>query len=191
MVGTSRILFVSVVMVSLSAASTAHGFNGRFGFWRPFGGTSYYYTMPAYYSCVPTGPAVMPVPDAKPALRYANPVAAPPSSTAEPPLHNKGTGPMKPVSDTRMPVIVASHALPSTHVAEKPAIPTERCKVGFWNLTGRDVTLTIEGKRIALTKDRAVNLDLTRQFRWQIDGRALIVERVADGLATHEIVIRE
>ena len=186
---------LSVIVASFVTASAAHGFNGRFGMGRapspPTTAYSYYYAVPFYYYCPPTGPTVIPVPDARPGLNFANPIPAPPSQTGEPPLHKKDMPPAKTLQDLQKPVIVASHAIGGTHVAGKLAQSPGRCRVGFWNLTNRDVTLMVEGKTWTLPKDRAVTLDVEGQFVWQIEGRTQTVERVADGLATHEVVIRD
>jgi hypothetical protein len=139
---------------------------------------TYYYVAPHYY-CVP-GPTVIPVPDAP---KYARPTPAPPSSTGEPPLQKKTS------DDPRKPVIVASHALNDNSKREQTS--SDRCRVGFWNLTGRDLTLRVAGKTMAIPRDRGVTLTLDRQFIWQIDGRSERMERVAEGQATHEVVIRD
>lgn len=64
-------------------------------------------------------------------------------------------------------------------------------KVGFWNFSGRDVTLTVDGKARTLPKDRALTLQLPRAFSWQIDGLPAHTERVPEGAASHEVVVRE
>lgn len=181
MAGSWRILFV--VVASLLTASTASAFNGRFGLWRAPVSVSYYYVVPYVYC--PPGPLVLPVPDARPGMRYAPATAAPPSGTVEPPLQKKVS------SEARMPVIVTSHALGGSAAPARPPLANDRCRVGFWNLSGRDVTLTIDGKALSLPKDRAVTLDLERSFTWQVEGRPQHVERLAEGIATHEVVIQE
>ena len=99
--------------------------------------------------------------------------------------------PAKTSNDSRMPVIVTSHAQSGALSAATSPVPKDRCRVGFWNLSGRDVTLVIAGKALSLAKDRAVTLDLEREFAWQVSGRSQHVERVGEGQATHEVVIRE
>jgi hypothetical protein len=76
----------------------------------------------------------------------------------------------------------ASNATPSTS--------KDRCRVGFWNLTGRDVTLTIDGKSWTLAKDRATTLELDRRFTWQADRQAERAVSVPKGQSTYEVVIR-
>ena len=179
-------LSLCVVTVSLLAATSANAFGSRLGSWRSPATVSYYYVVPYYYYCPPL-PMVIPVPAAtRPG--YAIPTPAPPSATGEPPLQKV---PAKAVNDPRLPVIVTSHALGGSHLPGAAPLPKDRCRVGFWNLSGRDVTLLIDGKAWKLSKDRAVTLDLDRQFAWQIQGGTQRVERVPEGLATHEVLIRE
>ncbi len=184
MAGTSRLVF-GVLASLLVLTSTAQAFGGRLAGWR----SSTYYRAPTAYSvwidpsCL-SMPMVLPVPNAGPAQRLAIPTAAPPSPTAEPPLQKKTSG------DPRMPVISTSHSLPSDFVAGAVPLSKERCRVGFWNLSGRDVTLNVDGKAWTLAKDRSITLDLDRQFSWQIVGQALHVERVADAQPAHEVLIR-
>ena len=193
MAGFGRSLF-SVLVAWFLLTSSADAFNGRFGMGRAPSASSSYAAIPAtylaipYYYCPPT-PTVIPVPDARPG--YANPVPAPPSTTGEPPLQKGVMPPAKTLNDPRMPVIVTSHAQSGALSAAASPIPKDRCRVGFWNLSGRDVTLVIDGKAMSLAKDRAVTLDLERQFAWQVSGRSQHVERVGEGQETHEVVIRE
>jgi hypothetical protein len=178
-------LSVCVVTSSLLAASSANAFGSRLGPWRSPATVSYYYVVPYYYYCPPL-PIVIPVPDARPG--YAIPTPAPPSPTPEPPLQKT---PAKAVLDPRLPVIVTSRALVGSHVPGAAPLPKDRCRVKFWNLSGRDVTLVIAGKAWQLSKDRAVTLDLDRQFAWQIQGGTQRIEQVPEGLAAHEVLIRD
>jgi hypothetical protein len=112
----------------------------------------------------------------------AVPDAAPQSQTGEPPLHKLD----KTVSE-RAPVIITTRALADGSAAT----PTkERLKIGFWNLSGRDITLTVEGKTRTLAKNRSLTLELEREFSWQVDRLPGHIERVPEGLAAHEVVIR-
>jgi hypothetical protein len=185
MAGSGRIV-LSVVITAFVTASTASAFGGRlFGGGQLAPGVSNYYAVPYYYYC-PPGPIVIPVPDAKPPMKYAPATPAPPSGTKEPPL-----GQMiekRSSSDPRMPVIITSHA---SGGQARPPVAKDRCRVGFWNLSGRDLTITIDGKTMKLARDRAVTLDLDRQFTWQVEGRPQHVERLPDGQATHEVVIQD
>jgi hypothetical protein len=183
MAGTWR-LAVSVVALSLLVTSPAHAFGGRFGVWSAPPTVAYYYAPPVYsagpyYYCPPTQtpmPRIIPVPDARP------------SPTGEPPLRNSND---KTSNDLRMPVIVTAHAIGGNYVPGSSPLAKDRCRVGFWNLSGREVTLRIDGKAWTLPKNREVTLDLERQFSWQVEGRPQHVERVAEGGASHEVVVRD
>jgi hypothetical protein len=108
----------------------------------------------------------------------AVPTPAPPStSTAEPPLLRRVE--MPPADKPLKPNVVE---------ARKTATP--RCKVGFWNLAGRDVVLNIDGKSQIVPRNRSVTLELARDFVWRVDEQPAKTERIADDKATHDIVIR-
>jgi hypothetical protein len=67
---------------------------------------------------------------------------------------------------------------------------TDRCSVRFWNLSGRDVVLTVDGQSVYLAAGRSMTRELPRQFVWQVQGRAGQGERVPAGEGALEIVIR-
>jgi hypothetical protein len=171
------------VVASLLVASSASA-GGRVAWWSsPPTVSYYYYEMPMtyWYYCPPVQvqrPRVIPVPDALPK-------SAPPSTTNEPPLQKKTS------NDARMPVITASHSADGNYVPGNAPLAKDRCRVGFWNLSGRDVTLMIDGKSWKLAKDRAITVDLERQFAWQVEGQPQHVERVGEGQSAYEVVIRE
>lgn len=77
------------------------------------------------------------------------------------------------------------------HSNPPPPLTSDRFRVGFWNLTGRDVTLTVGSKTVTLAKNREITLDLERQFSWRIDGRSMQIGRVPDGATTHEVAIKD
>ncbi len=148
---------------------------------------------PGYSLAVPTRPANL----------FAVPSAAPPSQmqTGEPPLSRPTETPPPPLlpkmksADVREnppgPVVVATRSLAGN--ASAPGVlpaPKDRCRVGFWNLTGRDVTLVVDGKSHTLARDRALTLDLNRMFVWQADARGAQNEQVAEDQSTHEVVVR-
>src|SRR5262249_59198819 len=109
----------------------------------------------------------------------------PSAGRAEPPLHSPGQRAPK-VMESRHVGGVAAGQTPET----KPVPETDRCKVGFWNVTGRDVTLTINGQARRLPRDRAVTLDLGHKFVWQLDQREPRSEVVPAEQATFEVVLR-
>jgi hypothetical protein len=124
----------------------------------------YYWPTPMYYYYVPQAqPRVVPVPDAK------------------------TTSAKKVDKSDRAPVIVTNRAMP----AGSASTAKERVKIGFWNLTNRDISITVAGKTRSLAKNRSMKLELEREFAWQVDGRSEQIERVPDGLATYEVLVRE
>jgi hypothetical protein len=150
------------IAVFLSLHASAHAFGECMGY-----APSYYYWGPTYYYYAPS-PRVIPVPDAKA------------KSTSEPPLRK-----LDKTAGDRAPVIITAHALAANKSSK------ERVKIGFWNLTGRDITITIEGKTRALVKNRSVTLELDREFSWRVDGRPDHVERVPDGMVVYEVLVRD
>jgi hypothetical protein len=133
------------------------------------------YVQPAPMCAAPL--MVMPSP-------YARPFAAPPSSTREPPLDKKSLPPPK-VTESRSYPLTEDKSLPAVDVTGKGV-----CRVGFWNITGRDVTLSVNGKAVIVPANRNVTLSLGRQFSWQMEGQTAHDERVPEDKAAHEIVLR-
>jgi hypothetical protein len=182
MVGILR-LTAGVSFLFLLTVSRANAFNGRYAIGNSSASSSYFfYAAPTYwvypYYCVPS-PMIVPVPNA-PRLPLARPTPAPPSQSTEPPL-NKGVA-----NEFKAPVIRTTHSQ-----ANVPApLLKDRCRVGFWNLTGRDVTLNVDGKAWTLPRDRATTLELDRQFIWQADAQSQRNVIVPDGQSTFEVVIR-
>jgi len=74
--------------------------------------------------------------------------------------------------------------------AQAAGVAPGRAKVGFWNITGADVTLTIDGQQRKLPKDRALTLELGRTFVWQVEGRGPRLERVPDEQNVFEVILR-
>ncbi|MBI3407944.1 MAG: hypothetical protein HY040_06255 [Planctomycetes bacterium] len=183
-----RILILALICaITLLSPASARAFGGRW--WSSARGTTtvvycpvVIQPVPVVWICAPTSPRVIPLmPQAQP---YAAPSAAPPSGvpsaqTKEPPL---GSAPGK------GPTIIESRS----SVAAGPATPAgAKCKVGFWNLTGRDVTLKIDGQPRTLPRDRAVTLELARAFVWQVDQSEASSEQVPMDEAFHEVIIRK
>ena len=175
MAGSPRSVVPALLALAL-ATSPAQAFWGRSGS-RPSSATA---TMPAPLWCyVPvtmphaSGPATLwpslPAPTALP-----KPKAAP--TTKEPPL--------------RAPTITESRSTGGVMPAQTADVPPGRAKVGFWNVTGADVILTVDGQQRKLPKDRAVTLELGRTFVWQLDGRGPRAERVPDGENLFEVILR-
>jgi len=163
-------------------ASSAGAFGGR-GANRPASSAAAvpapprYYVMPAA-PCggyAPMPPPPMPRPKVMP---LANPLPAPASSSNEPPLNPK-----------RAPTISESRSYGGVSQA-KADVPASRCRVGFWNITGGDVTLTVDGQTRTLPKDRAVTVNLPRAFVWHISGREAQSETVPEGQNVFEVILR-
>lgn len=195
-------------IVGLLVCGTAEPFGGRTA--RPamgFAGYSYHvpvvaapmWVMPApaavpHYcpTTIPVTPRIIPLsPTTSPAIPFAPTRPAPPSKTIEPPLGTKEPPLGKTTSHTgsepgkRAPQIVEARG-----PVIAPPIGKETCKVGFWNVSGRDVELVIAGKKHTLEKDRAITLELNRHFSWNLAGQPAAQERVPEDKAFHEIVLR-
>jgi hypothetical protein len=168
-------------LVLLAPPAQAEWVGWSYAYYGPVYYVPVYYYYPAYPVCVPVAPTSRPAvtPQPAPAAKKA-PGRLPAPTTKEPPvmgnLQKKG------------PVIIESRSGGTTLPERKS---TERCKVGFWNLTGRNVTLTVDGQQQLLPKDRAVTLELTRSFVWQIDQRETVTERVPPDEAFHEVILRQ
>jgi hypothetical protein len=113
----------------------------------------------------------------------ARPTAAPPSS--EPPLLKKVEMPPADKDKPGPTVIELRSGGPSI-----PGLPRDRCRVGFWNLSGKDVTIVVDGEARLVSRDRATTLRLPREFVWRIGQQPAQSVRVADDKSIHEIVIR-
>jgi hypothetical protein len=62
--------------------------------------------------------------------------------------------------------------------------------VGFWNLSGRDVTLQVESARYLLAQGKSLRFQLGRQFTWKVDDRTPEDEVIPATAPGVEIVIR-
>jgi hypothetical protein len=145
---------------------------------------TYYVPSISYYAPawpVYTAPVVCP-----PAVPYAVPTAAPPSQTIEPPM-------LASSAPRPAPIITESQTGSDSAKVAKISDPGagERVLVGFWNVTGRDVTLTIDGRTRVLPRNRNLTVPVGRQFVWRVDQRPAQTERVPEGSSTMEIVVRQ
>jgi hypothetical protein len=66
----------------------------------------------------------------------------------------------------------------------------DRCPVGFWNLTGHEITLMVDGKSHFLAAGKNLKLQLARQFIWKRESYDPQTERIAADTPGLEIVIR-
>lgn len=182
-----------VLAVFVLATPSGHSFGGRWGGGGPVVAYSYgwpfygAYAVPGYafYSwpapACRTQPAVVPSPAYPPLPR---PVAP---RKAEPPL-------AQPIPKQSLPKQSRSQQGPTIIESRSPggaAPATDRCKVGFWNLTGGEVALKVAGKDFRLPRDRAITLELERDFAWQMSGEdAPHPVRVPLDQPFHEIILR-
>ncbi len=168
----------------------------------PVVGSGLTYTYGVYEECSPRAVSnIIGAPVAispEPPIQYASPAPAPPSRSNEPPLLTEVPAPPPPPAVTKEPakkgvgwkrsppIITETRSMGSMYAS----LPGERARVGFWNLTDREVTLHVEGQSMKLTKDQSVTLDLPRMFAWRVDERLPQTERVVENQAAHEVLIR-
>jgi len=198
MVGSSRLVAAVAASILLSAGS-AHAYCGYL--WYPNTVSYSYFAPPVYYSnpvwtpiystpiySTPVFDPFCPTPSSIRITPLAKPTPAPPS---EAPTHKEppfGKEPFFGGPNRMAPKITESRSMGGAYAGVGVVLP--RCKVGFWNLTGKDITVKVEGKNQVLPKDRAVTLELERTFTWQAPGQEPTMERVADDQNAHEVLIR-
>jgi hypothetical protein len=163
----------------LAAAIVVTGERSAHGFGRVF--SSYYascYCPPVTVVYVPVAP-VTPlycqpvVPTGTPQRMYAIPKPAPASQTSEPPVNSP-----------------TKRSLRDARSLGGDYSGADQCKVGFWNLSGREIAVKVNGSTRVIPPERAVMLDLAHEFVWHVDGREPQRVRVPDDKAAHEIVLR-
>jgi hypothetical protein len=126
-----------------------------------------------YYYC-PPAPSCWPVPPPT----FAKPTPAPPSN-GKPALS--------------LPMVIESRVPAKTNggkVAPVEGSAKDICKIGFWNVSGADAKLIVNGVTYVIPQDRNLTLTLTREFTYQVNGRPAQMERVPNDRTTHEVVIR-
>jgi hypothetical protein len=134
------------------------------------------YCPPVTVICLPAGstlPVYGPPGAAGPKKLYAIPKPAPASQTSEPPGN-----------PSPKPIIREAQSTGGNYSGDKT------CKVGFWNLSGRDMAIRVNGTSRSVPRDRAVILDLSREFVWRIEGREPERVVVPEGKSAHEVVLR-
>jgi hypothetical protein len=70
------------------------------------------------------------------------------------------------------------------------SVATDRARVGFWNLSGRDVALKVDGQVHFLAPGKSLKLDLKRQFVWREGENKPQIEQIPDNVPSMEIVVR-
>jgi len=175
-----------------------------FGRYRTAQYAAYYYPVPVYYTAPrvvfvnPAPVAVAPVVAVNPApvvcppapVPVATPYPAPPSGvrTAEPPVVPPPAQPMPRAPGVRESGYSEAYTGGGSGGGVRPA--GQRVSVSFWNLTGRDLTLTAGGQTAALPRGKCVTLSLNREFVWQANGREPKLERVPPSESALEVLIR-
>jgi hypothetical protein len=151
-----------------------------------------YWVAPAYPACYPIRVAYF-----YPAFVYPLPVTVMPLATPTPAPPSTAPSPYKaqmPSADKSAHAPAMSSAGPSVVESRTSSgtadSPDTRFRVGFWNLSGKDVTLVIDGRPHSLARDRALTLELPRVFSWQVDQEAAQQGRVPEGKTAMELVIR-
>lgn len=160
--------------------------------------TAYYYPAPVVYAepapaiqyvpapvCATEAPVCSPAaPPACAPGTYAVPTPAPPSASPATPPATPGK-PIPKVTESQS-YYNAYAASPSS--ANKPE--RERFQVDFWNLSGQELILQVSGQTYVLIPGNKVQLDLGRQFVWQIAGREPQAETIPANESGVEIVVR-
>ncbi len=129
------------------------------------------------------GPGSVLIPRGTP---YAIPRPAPPSDTPVVPerLRPKPSRPPR-VTESPYPSDEKSRPRNASRKSRR-----DRCRIGFWNVSNRDLTVQVNGRARRLARGRGMTLRLKRQFVWRIVGSTPHEESVPADKATMEIVIR-
>ncbi len=212
-----KVLLAVILLFGMSSSAQAWywGWGGRGYYSSAYYGPAYYapssywpayYFAPVYPLCNAFPPAF--VPEAA-RLQSVKPETVRPETVRPPetPAPNQPSSPPKKVTETKPPPAPTTTEPVLGNMMKKGPTVTEsrslggayaqganvkdRCKVGFWNLTGRDVTLKVGGQTRSLPKDRAVTLDLERAFAWQLDQGDMNSERVPEDQPFHEVILRQ
>ncbi len=196
----SKTILGLVMVAVLSVPQSASAFGWRA--WRT-AYYSYYYPVPVVaYSpvvfCVPAYTATVIAPVAAAPRSLAQPIPAPPSRapatprTQEPPL----SAPATPgISESRK-VPGATEELSyfnayALAVTDAGSLIADRCRVSFWNLTDRPLTVKVADQSYVVQRNsQSMPMELSRQFVWRVDGREPQQERLPEGESGLVIVIR-
>jgi hypothetical protein len=141
--------------------------------------------------CPPGAIPPAPVGGAAPAPAYARPTPAPPSTT--PPASQTPTpGGSQPAPTPRTPSAGESRSYFDLY-AVTPGTPEQaagRAAVGFWNLSGRELSVVVAGQNYVIPQGKSLRTNLAREFVWSVVGREPQQERVPDAVPALEVVIR-
>ncbi len=120
-------------------------------------------------------------------------VGAPEPGEKKPFLGPEGVVP-PPIPPPEGPGVRASRSFYDAYpVAARDAAAAngERCQVGIWNLSARDVEIVVEGRTHYVARGRKWSGQLPRTFRWQLAGKETRREQVPERDTGLEIVIRK
>jgi hypothetical protein len=181
---------VVIGLVLLPAMAAANGLRVR-------SQQSYYYYYPttAYYY-YPTYSAAVCVEEAAPtfAPRPTQEPAPAPRKLAQPVPAGPSAGPAKTAEPPRSPGVNESRSYFSAYAVAprdaQPQLAADRARVGFWNLSPVDITLTVANQAYTLPRGKSVKLELPRQFVWRVDAREPQNEKMPESQTALEIVIR-
>jgi hypothetical protein len=194
-----RALLGAALLVLLTMPTTGfgwfHSLFGRSSYRAAPPMVVYYYPVPAVVTVPAAVPAAVPAPYVAPPLTpprlYAEPRPAPPSgSSAEPP---RAPEPMPRAGvNTQESRKADDKFYDSYFIAGTMRTPgPDRCAVTFWNLSGKGLTLTVDGQARVLPAGQNVRLDLKRDFAWRVTGRDSERQQVPARETGVEIVIRQ
>ena len=186
-----RLLLLALLLLALEVAPVQA--NGLGLFRRPTEVRYSYYTPAVVYYPVAPPPVYYPMVPAQPigvapplVEQWAVPIAAPPSTTAEPP---RSSAPR--AGEARSMRVGESfyQVLPGPLTMGKDG-EKEHCSIAFWNLTQKTLTLRINDRDTSIAPNRSVTLDLPQTFAWRIDGREAEATQIPKGHGSAEILIR-
>ena len=66
----------------------------------------------------------------------------------------------------------------------------DRFSIAFWNLSNSDLVLKVASRSYPLPRNKNLQLEMDRDFVWQVEGREAQVERIPTNESGLEIVIR-
>jgi hypothetical protein len=184
----------TLVVLALASTGQGFGFRSAASYRSAYYHPTYYYPVAAprlvYYPvvrvpvvyCAPLVPVLGQPVVVQPRPIFAVPQAAPPSQTSEPPMGANGS---------RAPIIHESRSQGSKYSPQENEDPAKSSlRVGFWNLTGRNVKLIVDGQSRLLERDRAITLDLGRRFTWQLDANQPQRVHVSADQTGYEVILR-
>jgi hypothetical protein len=152
---------------------------------------------PYWAPATPAPPSAGPLPPLPTTPSPAPSTAPPPIAPQSPPPPTAPKLPtLPPPSAMPQPAVQESHS--STNAFDTYSVPpdkgtkpaADRCSVGFWNLTDKELTLKIDGQTHTLAAGKSLTRDLARQFVWQVIGREAQNSTVPAADVGMEIVIR-